>query len=359
MQKDPSTAVRQSEETHVGRVGETDTPDCPTYLASPRNNCHAPETIEEEWWSTLSWMWHQEMEPKREHWIARRKNPDVSDASRVYAAQRARSIAVDLDSRVAMCADRKLPVKCGCATFQLRVGCRQRWICAHCRNRACIRLRRRLSQAAKARTAAATKRERWVLLTLTVRHSGDVALDRHRLAEGWRRLRQWLHKRMGRFAYALAWEFTTGDDGRGHVHAHVMALWPWIDWSDVAAQWVRATDGHSTRIDIRAGKKGAKGAANYVSKYLSKGVDLSMDPVLCARVLAAFYCKRTISTSQDFYVPEPKECPRCNEQFEALAKPNAMRQVDPVAVWLADSRVHGVPQGRGPPQLSFRSTPAR
>jgi hypothetical protein len=151
-----------------------------------------------------------------------------------------------------------------------------------------------------------------VLITLTVRHTGDIAADREALARGWRRFYLAYRRRFGTFAYVGTHEITPGDDKLGHPHAHVVALWPFRDWGLLAELW-RAACPESTRINFRASRN-AKHAARYVSKYVSKGVQgADFSPELRARVLAGTYGTRWMMTSVRFWVPWEPKCSCCGE----------------------------------------------
>lgn len=161
---------------------------------------------------------------------------------------------------------------------------------------------------------AALERQRGrrvVLLTLSVRHSGDIEADHGALKAGWRALYKAMHRRgWGRFPYVGVVEVTPGRDGRGHVHAHVVAIWPWRDWSVVAKLWRRACP-ESTRISLVAAKS-PRGACRYVSKYISKGMQGSeFTPELRARVVAGMYGARWVFTSWRFWQPFEPCCPTC------------------------------------------------
>lgn len=230
---------------------------------------------------------------------------------------RARALRVPLSARVAGCEARSVLVACGCGKREVRVKCLLRWLCPACRRRTYARMRSRASRALKAHRHAS--REAWiaggrrkgaerrvVFATLTVRHSGDLTADREKVRRGFELLRKWLHHRCGKFVYILVWEVTVGRDGLGHVHAHVVALLPQIDWGDISAQWRRGTEGASSHISLKAeGRaRSIKDAAHYVAKYSSKGFDpLEMPPELAAKVLAMQYGRRISSTSRGFWRP--------------------------------------------------------
>lgn len=161
------------------------------------------------------------------------------------------------------------------------------------------------------------------MMTLTVRHSGDVSADRERIAAGWRRLRSWLHHQQGSNAFMLVWEITPGADGAGHVHAHVLMPMVWLDYGELRAAWARATDGHGERIHVaqgRYGRHGAGGAAAYLAKYASKGcVALRDAPEIAARWYEATYARRWSSTSVRWWLVEPpKHCACCGAAWQVV-----------------------------------------
>jgi hypothetical protein len=288
-----------------------------------------------------------------------------------------------LQVRLASCGEEGVVVECACGRRTVAVRCGARWLCPSCRGQMLKRLRRRLSKALKARVAAARRvgqrrpgfRREAVLVTLTARHSGDLAADRQRIGEAWRKLRQWMHGRarvqtwrrdhleaqqkawhpplaqpsgwvdtddaVGAFDYALVWEATAGDDGRGHVHAHAVVLWPRTDWHRLRLEWKRAIGDDGAEIDLERPTKGGgtdvQNAAFYLCKYASKGVDVAeFSPELAARVIDATYGKRVCSTSRGFWLPEqPCACPTCRRGFTVVEKPSPRRACEPV--W----RTHG------------------
>lgn len=82
-----------------------------------------------------------------------------------------------------------------------------------------------------------------VLLTFTVRASGDPAADALRLREAWPRFRAWCSRTFGSFTYLRAEECTPGeqDEKTGHVHWHCCAWWPaWVDYRSMHRAWWRA-----------------------------------------------------------------------------------------------------------------------
>jgi len=277
-----------------------------------------------------------------------------------WGADRARSIQLDPEQRVDTCEVRAVTVRCGCRHVRIPVPCGFRWHCEKCQRRIARRQNKRFRAAFSAhwhdaehgwRACGRKRGERatWRLITLTIAHSGDIRRDRAALVLGWKRLRQWLWPRIGKFPFALVWELTPGRDGRGHLHAHVGALWPYLDYHELRAEWLRACP-ESDRINVVTGAQGARDVAHYLAKYVSKSVDTrDMPPILAARAIAANYGQRLVSTSHHFYVPRQSLCRTCGERFVLAKLPEPLRVLVPFAVWDADARRIGVDCGRGPP----------
>ena len=267
----------------------------------------------------------QRMAPVQALWADRARQTAAHEGltarerKHVYASRRAAALARPYGRRLQRCSRRGVVVKCGCrGKRDVRwFGCRQHLTCGRClRSRSKI-LGQRVRAGLEAAAAAAPAGTMLVLVTLTTRHSGDVAADRAAIATGWRRLYRALDKRgWGKFAYVGVWEVTPGDDGLGHVHAHVACFWPFRDWSVVRRMWMRACP-TSERITFVARRRDGKAsnprsAANYLGKYLSKGMQTSdFSPELRADVLAASYQARWVFTSVRFWQPWVPACPGC------------------------------------------------
>lgn len=276
-----------------------------------------------------------------------RDPPSVEWRGGLWHMRRAASLGRSLAGRVAGCGAQSLKVRCACGPRDVPVSCGVRLLCPACKRKTYKRLRAKLVRALAARVEASERawirdgrprgrRRAPTLLTLTTRHSGDVAADRETITRAWVRLRAWAHKRIGKFDYAMVWEVTQGEDGAGHVHAHVAALWPWIDFADVHDEWVRATDGRSSNIDIRTtrartGAKSAQQAARYLSKYASKGVQLGdFAPILAAGVLDALWQRRIASTSRGFWLPREACCRACRSRWVIVQRPEAAPRAAPI-----------------------------
>lgn len=255
-------------------------------------------------------------------WVERAKQA-TSDSQYAYAAARARSLRSPLGPRVAKCGSTMFAVRCGApgkAPVLVARGCRQWWVCPSCRRRRSNSLRRRMTEgltSAWSRATSGGARCGLRLLTLTLRHSGSVDEDRRALLAGWRAFYKAANRWLGRYAYVATWEVTPGRDGRGHVHMHAAVIWPrWLDYGRVRTLWLRACP-QSERINIVGGSNNVERAANYLAKYISKGVELSgFTDELRAAVLASFYNAHLVLTSRKFW--GPKVCDCCGEPWRRV-----------------------------------------
>lgn len=252
---------------------------------------------------------------------------------RAYAVARVARLNADIAPRLDWCGTESLPVKCGCGYVGARKTCRQWWLCGACREKRAVTLqadiRRGLDRALSAEVnrwaldGARGMKPQLVLLTLTQKHSGNLTTDQTALANGWRSLYKRMHEEHGRFPYAGVWEVTRGNDGLGHVHLHVAAVWGYRDWSRVREQWLRAcpTSARITFVAKRADGKASSPSSvgKYLGAYLAKGCDLrAFDPTLRAEVSAAFYNQRSVISSAHFFTRYEKCCRKCNERYRLV-----------------------------------------
>ncbi len=239
---------------------------------------------------------------------------------RKWHHDRARAVAKPRTLRAEQCGTQVGWLYCGCKRRPMYDRCRVRDLCESCRSR--------WSKRAYARSIKALREQgelewyRWekegrrpgmrpalVLLTLTIRDSGDLARDEGILKAAWHDWRAWLRGRLGRsWPYELRVEVTPGTGGLGHVHLHAIGLLPWVSWEDANAAWRRAVSrkgGHSTQWDIsatRASVDGMRRAARYLAKYSAKGEDLRHLPTLAASWRVAHYGRRTTTASRGWWV---------------------------------------------------------
>lgn len=290
---------------------------------------------------------------RRARWAARAAESavELTEAQRVYAARRARALGTELEPRVADCGRVSVRARCQCpGTRWVPRTCRQHAVCELCCQRRARKYGRRIREGLEAAIrercqqlgTRGAKRWRTVLITLSVRHTGDIETDHAALRSGWRKLYKAMHKRgWGWFPYVGTVEVTPGRDGQGHVHAHVVAVWPWRDWADVARMWRRACP-ESTRINIMQAHN-TRGAAKYVAKYVSKGVYVGeFTPRLRANVVAGMYQARWVFTSVRFWQPFVPCCQQCCAPVQLLVVQverayNGGRVPDDRPEWLVDT----------------------
>ncbi len=274
---------------------------------------------------------------ERARWMARAiQMGEAGDpVRRKYAANRAAALGRDLRPAVDQCGKRARDMRCGCVgpsrpSREMRMvefNCRQHLVCDRCSKKRSRRLRARMREGLafhlerehaewKARGCRRGERPQIVLMTLGVRHTGDVQTDRDALSSGWRAFYKALHRRGLAGPYVGVWEATSGRDGLGHVHMHVAIVWPFVDWGLVRELWV-ASCPESEVIDLKGSKPRRDGrpttgwsAANYLGKYISKGVSFEgMGEILAADVVAASYNQRLVITSRKFW--QPWDRPHC------------------------------------------------
>lgn len=204
----------------------------------------------------------------------------------------------------------------------------------------------RPAQVARARG----KRPDVCMLSLTIGHSGDIALDREDIRAALPNLRRRLHEwNGGAFPYVVAWELADGDDGDGlgHVHVHIAACLGYVDVRAIAGAWQRLTVGRATPAGVdmstegkanRRGDRvyGAESAAKYVAKYAGKGVQAAeLRPELAAAWARTMHGRRMLHASVGFFaVVPPGACAGCEGTEWAVQY----------------RRNHGtLPEPRGPP----------
>jgi hypothetical protein len=294
-------------------------------------------------------MYRDLMAPRRAIWQARAAaKPFRGERKVVYALRRADALARPYGRKLQRCGQRGLRVKCGCKGWRgvRAFTCRQHLTCGSCQRdrarRTGARIRAGLESALTSHPG-----EMIVLLTLTLRHSGDVDADRKALAAGWRRFYRSLHKTYGKFPYVGVWEVTPGDDGKGHMHMHVAVVWPWRDWGDCRRLWLRACP-ESERITFVARRRDGrasdpKSVANYLGKYLSKGIDtIDFPRELRTRIVAASYNTRWVFTSRKFWITFAPQCQHCGCQV-----------VSAQYRWRGEPYQPTTDSVRGPPQLEL------
>jgi hypothetical protein len=226
-----------------------------------------------------------------------------------YRWARAEALSRPYTGRLEKCGVTSRMVECGCGRRGIARTCGAHLVCGTCRTKRARKQGARIRAGLEFAWQQRARGERAVLLTLTARHTGDLKADRASIADGWRALRKRYHRRWGAFEFVGVWEVTPGTDRLGHVHLHVVALWPFRDWA-VIARWWRQCCPTSTRINLRAARS-VRGSAKYIAKYVSKGVEADgFTPELRARVIAGTYNTRWLLSSVRFFLPPPC-CPGC------------------------------------------------
>src|SRR5262249_40933305 len=203
--------------------------------------------------------------------------------------------------------------------------------CDKCAKRFYSRVRKRALRAFGHAWNRRKKSSKYVILiTLTVRHSGDVRADRRAIQAEWPRFRAWLHHRAGAPPYFFAWECTNGEDGKGHVHAHIVTIWPWVDWDDAISEWKNLTRGRgsihfSTKNPKSKRHYSVQDAAHYCAKYATKGSSRLMAPIGAAWH-ASSWSTRRYTTSLRFLEPLRHKTACCGASWSVRILPHALRE---------------------------------
>jgi len=243
----------------------------------------------------------------------------LASVGKPWHVARAEALGRTVAERIADCGRRKITLQNDITgeVIERPIWCRQR-ACPECAQRAAKRLRWRCKRIIGATTTEERQQKRTpVMLTFTVRHSGDVQADVRALASAWARWRaSWAAYAAGRgwtrksFAYLRTLEVTAGQRKDGHAHWHVLAWMPeWVPFKALQRWWRKALRLESGRENdespgnLRVDRvKNASRAMAYVSKvagYVAKGLTgLEAMPVqVGAAVLDALYCRRWYATS--------------------------------------------------------------
>lgn len=312
-----------------------------------------------------------------------------------WCEERARAMAMARSDVVEACGKRWRSVRCGCSTIETRVGCEQPQLCGVCRRRHWRAWSQRITNgltdamACERAEYAATPayRRRGMrpgvyLITLTAPHSGDLATDRASMGGAVRKLLKHATKYRWWRTYALTWEATSGDDGAGHMHAHLAVISSWIPYTSAQAAdndvdlmsprrrgerrkpprglhdvWRDAMPG-ALVLDVQApqsGKDGARIGAEYLAKYVTKGVDPSeFTGRKAGELLIAFRARRKVTTSAHFWRRREPTCAHCNQLWRSLGAPVSLESVAPGAVLRAKAEALGYWIPRGGRQVGLR-----
>lgn len=317
-----------------------------------------------EWSADVEHVWGVRMAPAVARWEKRRREARRrgDDARAEYAASRGAAIAMARGDIVGACRGRWRTVGCGCGRREIPVGCDQPALCEWCRRRHWRRWRHRITRALRMHTRAAigawaaqgarTARPGIYLVTLTGPHSGDLVVDRTELGKAVRRLLKhataagwWKH-------YALVWECAPRPGGKGHVHAHLAVVASWIPYKELHAAWRAAMPG-ALVLDVQsprgASRKQPGNAANYLSKYVTKGTEpTDMSGQTAGEWLVAQHHRRRVTTSRGFWWREEPFCPTCRRKCYLHSPPIGLRERVPAGVLRSQAR-RLAPRMRPPP----------
>jgi hypothetical protein len=326
-----------------------------------------------------------------------------------WADHRARALAMSRADVVESCNKRWRAIACGCGMRELLVGCDQPQLCGSCRRKHSRKWQKKISGAMALalkhelasyyRTPSYRRRGAApgiYLITLTGPHAGDFSTDRDRMGVAVRKLLKHANKYEWWRTYALTWEATMGEDGKGHLHAHLAVISTWIpyrrrelvtDETDIE-RWDSESPNARARpprvgkrqytserglhdvwrdampgalvLDVQPPRRSsnqASSAAYYLAKYVTKGVDPSeFTGRKAGELLVAFRCRRKVTTSAHFWEVPITGCECCGERWRSLGAPMSLQQLAPGAVLrsLSERTKWRWEVTRGPPQVGIR-----
>jgi len=255
---------------------------------------------------------------------------------------RARNLRRPLAELLPDCQQKWLCGDCGCTKTAQPLDCKRWKICPRCN-------RKRKGQYIHKFSKAMEKHQRvgwhWQLMTLSTRHTGELAADldtlnglRESMLRFCRSVRTKNHKKQGlEIVWFQVTEFTPGNDGKGHLHSHVAFFspnfaykkaWNYFDkncreqFDSEQLNFARGPGGvaMTNRTDIA--KYCAKHAlACYVSDF---GSDEIPD-ALFGHFLAATAERRLITSSEEFFKQDKVEpfCDCCGGRLEIFVSESA------------------------------------
>lgn len=281
-------------------------------LGTPRN-CWG-NSISERDWAII-----QALDGHRTRFGARKDRQDLTIGQRTYAAQRYRSCGTEHSQRVESCGLGTIWfIKCGCSAGQVESRCNVKASCEKCatRIRAGYARKMELGLEAALEELRESKRGRGRalirMITLTVRHSGDVATDRASIVRAWRLWRRWLADELGYSPeYAGAWEMTAGKDGLGHIHLHICLVTTNFDYRVAREVWQCAIGDSDAQWDVSVSSNPRK-SCQYVAKYIGKTA-YNLPVELEAAWIGAQYGKRTVTASRGLLKKRP--CEKCRQHW--------------------------------------------
>lgn len=274
-----------------------------------------------EWDSALETTWQRRLAPRVQSYRARAERELDLAATGVIGAgetaewykRRAMGIAEPRSSRLRACETSTRHVWCGCRAREVAIGCGVTQLCDKCGKKYWSKVKRRMVESL---SAAQLPGQRAYVLTLTVPHSGDLVVDRERLARLFARLGREARRHRWWTCYAATYEATPGTRGDGHMHMHVALLSAWVPYKHVHRHWRRILGQNSYHLHFRY-RHGCSidKAAQYIAKYASKGVEVAkFTGAKAGELLAAMYGRRKVTASRRFWM-RVQSCPDCGECY--------------------------------------------
>lgn len=263
--------------------------------------------------------------------VLRRRARRIGDTARTdWHLARANSCDRQLSEVAAECGTKYLVTACNCEAKARAASCGRYKYCD-----ACLTARRRqtFSRMTKGlnRALATFPGAEVYLCTVTTFHSGSIAADLHFLKKA---VPEFLERARNFGAlgpYVYVYELTNGEDGLGHVHAHIALLARWMDYHGSADQWRAVSARHGRpgteerKLQVPNYQRGKNGdprrseaevasylASHSLPSYLCKAEEsdgLTDDKL--GDWIGATYGKRTVITSKGFWTDKSASVCKC------------------------------------------------
>lgn len=263
--------------------------------------------------------------------VLRRRARRLGDTARTdWHLARANSCDRQLADVAAECGTKYLVTSCNCEAKARAASCGRYKYCD-----SCLTARRRQTHARMTKGLAGALASypgaEVYMCTVTTWHSGDITADLKFLK---RAVPEFLERSRNFGAlgpYVYVYELTNGDDGLGHVHAHIALLARWMDYHGSADQWRAVSARHGRpgtderKLQVPNYQRGRDGdprrTQGEVASYLASH---SLPSYLCKAEesdgltddklgdwIGATYGKRTVITSKGFWTDKTASVCKC------------------------------------------------
>lgn len=245
-----------------------------------------------------------------------------------------------LQDVAADCGKSTMVLACSCTVHPVEARCGRYKFCDTCLTKRRQETHARISRSMQ-KALADNAGAQVYLCTITTWHSGNIAADLKFLKSAVPEFIEASRAFGALSPYVYVFELTNGDDGLGHVHAHVAMLAHFLDYHGSADQWRLISARHGRpgtderRLQVPNYRRDPKASAAWrdcsqvssylashsLPSYLSKTEEVDgLTDELLGQWIGATWSKRLLITSWHFWVDEfAKACKCCGNPFQVAA----------------------------------------